>query len=158
MVALTPQGEAGFMAVVYRDLTAPPEVAFDVLSDGWLYGLWVVGASHIRDVDDTWPSVGSHIHHAFGAWPLLVRDQTEVLGCEPPNKLVLQARAWPAGQARIDLTLEPLRAHGCRVTMNEYPVTGVGAAVHNPLFDKLLYRRNVESLARLAALVERRHA
>jgi hypothetical protein len=28
--------------------------------------------------------------------------------------------------------------------------------LHNPVLDKLLYHRNVESLARLAALAERR--
>lgn len=146
------------MAVVYRDLTAPPEAVFDVFDDGWLYGLWVVGASHIRDVDAEWPSVGSHIHHAFGAWPLLVRDQTEVLENDRPHRLVLQARAWPAGQARIELTVEPLRDQGSRVCMNEYPVSGIGVALHNPLADALLCRRNVESLARLAALVERRRS
>ena len=144
------------MAAVYRDLTAPPEAVFDVFNDGWLYGLWVVGASHIRDVDDDWPAVGTHIHHAFGAWPLLVRDQTEVLENDPPHRLVLQARAWPAGQARIELTVEPLRDNGSRLTMNEYPVSGIGKALHNPAADKLLYRRNIESMARLAALVERR--
>lgn len=146
------------MAEVSRELKTTPEVAFEVLSDGWLYGLWVVGASHIRDVDDNWPQVGSKIYHAFGAWPLLVRDQSEVLENVPSRRLVLLARAWPAGQARIELTLEPLPGGGCRVTINEYPVSGIGAFVHNPLADKLLYRRNVESLARFAALAERRHA
>ena len=31
---------------------------WDVLGDGWLYPLWVVGASRIRDVDDGWPAEG----------------------------------------------------------------------------------------------------
>ncbi len=146
------------MAVVTRDLPVPPEQAFAVLRDGWLYGLWVVGASHIRAVDDEWPSVGSSIHHAFGAWPLMIRDRTEVLECSPPHRLVLQARAWPAGQARIELTLEEVRAGGCRVSIDEYPVTGIGAALHNPAFEALIARRNVESLARFAALAERRGA
>ncbi|WP_324188972.1 SRPBCC family protein [Nocardia farcinica] len=42
------------------------ERAFAVLSDGWLYAGWVVGASHIRDVDPDWPGVGSRIHHSVG--------------------------------------------------------------------------------------------
>jgi uncharacterized protein YndB with AHSA1/START domain len=146
------------MAVVYRDMTAPPRAVFDVFDDGWLYGLWVVGASHIRDVDREWPAVGSHIQHAFGAWPLLVRDQTEVLENDPPRRLVLQARAWPAGQARIELTVEQIRDDGSRVGINEYPVSGAGKFAHNPATDALIARRNVESLARLAALVEGRHA
>jgi uncharacterized protein YndB with AHSA1/START domain len=144
------------VAVVTRDVSAPPEKVFAVLSDGWLYGLWVVGASHIRDVEDNWPEAGSKIHHAFGGWPLLVRDQTTVLESDPPHRLVLQARAWPAGQARIEVTATPTPGGGSHVELNEYPVSGVGKAVHNPAFDKLLYRRNIESLARLAALVERR--
>jgi uncharacterized protein YndB with AHSA1/START domain len=143
------------MAVVSRDFSVPPEVAFKVFEDGWLYALWVVGTSHIRDVDDDWPAVGSHIHHAFGAWPLVVRDQTEVIESDPPRRLVLQARAWPAGQARIELTLEP-RDGGCRLILDEYPVSGLGKALHNPLADKVLYRRNVETLNRLAPLVEHR--
>lgn len=145
------------MAVVSRDFSVPPEVAFTVFQDGWLYSLWVVGTSHIREVDDEWPAVGSRIHHAFGVWPLLVRDETTVLENDPPRRLVLQARAWPAGQARIELNLEP-RDGGCRLSLNEYPVSGLGKALHNPLADKLLYRRNVETLNRLAPLVERRAA
>jgi len=128
---------------------------FAVLADGWLYALWVVGASHIRDVDDDWPNVGSRIHHAFGGWPMLGRDQTTVLESGSPHRLVLQARAWPAGQARIEVKATPNADGGSLVELNEYPVSGVGKAVHNPAFDKLLYRRNVEALARLAALVER---
>jgi uncharacterized protein YndB with AHSA1/START domain len=136
-------------------MSVPPDRVFAVLNDGWLYGLWVVGASHIRDVDDAWPQAGARIYHAFGPWPLLVRDQTTMLESDPPHRLVLQARAWPAGQARIEVTATP-RAGGSLVELNEYPVSGLGALLHNPLADKLLYRRNVESLARLAALVERR--
>lgn len=143
------------MAMVQRDFSVPPEVAFRVFEDGWLYSLWVVGTSHIRDVEPEWPAVGSHIYHAFGVWPLLVRDSTEVLECEPPRRLVLQARAWPAGQARIELTLEP-RDGGCRLYLNEYPVSGIGKALHNPLADKVLHARNVETLNRLAPLVEKR--
>ncbi|MDQ1633884.1 MAG: hypothetical protein QOJ32_693 [Frankiaceae bacterium] len=146
------------MAVVTRDLPVPPEQAFAVLADGWLYGLWVVGASHIRDVEDEWPAVGTSIHHAFGAWPVMVRDRTEVLESDPPNRLVLQARAWPAGQARIEIDIEPVRGDACRIHLTEYPVTGIGAATHNPVFDALIARRNVESLARFAALAERRGA
>jgi uncharacterized protein YndB with AHSA1/START domain len=143
------------MALVHRDFNVPPEVAFQVFEDGWLYALWVVGTSHIRDVDDEWPAVGSHIYHAFGAWPFVVRDQTEVLENDAPHRLVLQARAWPAGQARIELTLEP-RDGGCRLYLDEYPVSGLGKALHNPLADKALHRRNVETLNRLAPLVEHR--
>jgi uncharacterized protein YndB with AHSA1/START domain len=144
------------MAVVTRTLSVPPETVFEVLSDGWLYGLWVVGTSHIRDVDNDWPAVGAKLYHAFGAWPAVIRDESEVLESDPPRRLVLAARAWPAGQARIEVTLEPEGSSGCRVSLDEFPVTGIGKVLHNPLFDSMIHRRNVETLSRLAALADRR--
>ncbi len=143
------------MAVVSRDLDVPPRAVFEVLEDGWLYALWVVGTSHMRNVDDNWPAEGSRLYHAFGAWPAVVRDSTVVLEYDPPRRLILQARAWPAGQARIEIGVEP-RPGGSHVELNEYPVSGAGKVLHNPLADSLLYRRNVETLERLAALVEGR--
>jgi len=145
------------MAVVSRDLSVGPQAVFDVFDDGWLFPLWVVGTSHMRAVDENWPHKDAQLHHAFGAWPFVVRDSTVVLDYEPPKRLVVQARAWPAGQARIELDVEETSG-GCRVTITEFPVSGVGKAVHNPVFDAALYRRNVETLARLAALAEGRAA
>jgi len=42
------------------------------------------------------------------------------------------------------------------VTMTETPISGPGKWLHNPVTDGLLGRRNTESLARLAAIAERR--
>ncbi len=56
---------------------------FAVLSDGWSYAGWVVGNSHIRDVDRNWPDVGARIHHSVGAWPLQIHDVTKVRAVEP---------------------------------------------------------------------------
>jgi hypothetical protein len=42
------------------------EDVFAVLADGWLFLVWVVGASLRRDVDDTWPAEGSELQHSFG--------------------------------------------------------------------------------------------
>jgi len=143
------------MAVVSQELSASPEAVFDVLEDGWLFPLWVTGTSHMRAVDDNWPQKGASLHHAFGAWPFVVRDQTVSLEYDPPRRLVLQARAWPAGQARIELEVTPTAA-GVLVRLDEYPVSGIGKVVHNPVFDAGLKRRNVETLQRLTALVEGR--
>lgn len=153
----TDEGFDFSMAEVTRDLSVPPERVFDVFDDGWLFPLWVVGTSHMRAVDTNWPHEGSRLHHAFGAWPLVVRDSTVVLDYDRPRRIVLQARAWPAGQARIDIGVEKT-AGGSRVTITEFPVSGIGQVVHNPVFDAALYRRNVETLARLAALAEGRAA
>ena len=42
---------------------------FAVLSNGWLYPSWVVGASRIRAVEAAWPAEGAKIHHSFGIYP-----------------------------------------------------------------------------------------
>lgn len=55
----------------------PPSAVWAVMSDGWLYPVWVVGAARMREVDDHWPAVGSWLHHSVGIWPLLINDNTE---------------------------------------------------------------------------------
>jgi uncharacterized protein YndB with AHSA1/START domain len=142
------------MAEASMLIATPPERVFEVLSDGWLYTGWVVGASHIRAVESTWPAPESRIHHAIGAWPVMLRDETKVELCDPPNRLVLLARGRPLGEARVDLRLES-RQSGTLVRMLETPVSGPGKWLHNPAADALLTARNNESLARLAALAER---
>ena len=71
------------MISVERLVKTTPQRVWDVLADGWLYPLWVVGASRMRDVDDAWPAVGSKLHHSVGAWPALLDDDTEVTESEP---------------------------------------------------------------------------
>ena len=83
-----------------RVMTASPDQVWAVLADGWLYPLWVVGASRMREVDDSWPQPGTRLHHSVGTWPLLLDDVTEVVECRPGSRLVLQAHAWPAGTGR----------------------------------------------------------
>lgn len=143
------------MAEVTKHINASPERVWIELSDGWMYTGWVVGASHIRGVDGHWPEVGARLHHEVGAWPLTVRDTTQVLESEHAKRLVLQARAWPAGEARVELELVPDGA-GTKVTMIEYPTNGIARAVHNPVNEAILVKRNQESLERLACIAENR--
>ena len=109
------------MAEASKLIQTPPERVFEVLSDGWLYTGWVVGASHIRAVEPSWPAPGSRIHHAVGAWPLMLRDETRVEACEPSKRLVLLARGRPLGEARVELRLEP-HPSGTVIRMAETPV------------------------------------
>lgn len=141
------------MTVVEREISASPEQVWRVLADGWLYTGWVVGASHIRAVDARWPDVGQNIHHSVGAWPFLISDTTRSLEADPPHRLVLQARAWPAGEARIELTITGA-GESSTVTIDEVPNKGPGKWLHNPVQDRLLVARNREALDRLAALAE----
>jgi uncharacterized protein YndB with AHSA1/START domain len=141
--------------VVTQTMAVSPERVFAELSDAWMYTGWVVGASHIRAVDDHWPDVGSRLHHKVGIWPMTISDTTQVMEVDPPHRLVLQARAWPAGEARIELSVQPDPA-GSRVTMAEWITNGIGRWLHNPLQNAVLRRRNEESLARLTSIAENR--
>jgi len=136
-------------------VAAPPAKVWAVLADGWSYPLWVVGATHMRDVDSSWPAVGSRIHHSVGVWPLMLEDDTEVLDMEVERRLELSARAWPTGAARVQLELSPVEG-GTRVTMNEFVESGPGRLVPGPVEGLMLRVRNRESLARLASIAENR--
>jgi uncharacterized protein YndB with AHSA1/START domain len=136
-------------------IEASRDDVFEVLSDGWRYSNWVVGTSHMYAVQKDWPAAGSKLWHASGAWPLVVRDETEVISVEPARRMELVARGRPFGAAAIVLTLEDEGA-GCRVTMEEEPIAGVGRWLNNPVGHAMLHRRNVESLTRLKSLAERR--
>jgi uncharacterized protein YndB with AHSA1/START domain len=138
-----------------RPVAATPEQVWEVLSDGWLYPLFVVGASRMRAVDDTWPAVGSRLHHSVGSWPLLIDDTTEVLEVEENRRLLLLARGWPAGQAHVDISLQP-SGDTTVVTMTEDATAGPGLLIPKPLRDAQLHVRNVEALRRLAFVVEGR--
>ena len=143
------------MSTTRRSIEATPEQVWSVLADGWLYPLFVVGAARMREVDDTWPAVGSRLHHSVGSWPVLVDDTTEVLEVEEGRRLLLLARAWPAGQAHVEITLTP-DAGGTEVTMVENATSGPAALVPKAVQDPQLHLRNVETLRRLAFLVEGR--
>jgi uncharacterized protein YndB with AHSA1/START domain len=140
-----------------RMLWATPGDVWRVLSDGWLYPLWVVGASRMREVDATWPEVGSSLHHSVGVWPLLIDDSTTVTEVSPESLLSLRARGWPAGEAAVTLTLTP-RGDRTEVTIAEDAVRGPGTLVPPPVRGALIRWRNVESLRRLAYLAERRES
>jgi uncharacterized protein YndB with AHSA1/START domain len=143
------------MATVSRRIDAAPDKVFAVLADGWSYTNWVVGASHMRAVDDSWPEPGSRLHHATGLWPLLVRDETQVENVEPDRRIALVVRGRPLGEARVVIELESDDG-GTRVTLAEQPVAGPAKWLESPPMHAVLAKRNEESLARLAALVERR--
>jgi len=143
------------MSTTSRTISATPEQVWSVLADGWLYPLFVVGAARMREVDDTWPAVGSRLHHSVGTWPVLIDDTTEVLEVEEGRRILLLARAWPAGQAHVDITVRPDGASSV-VTIEEQATAGPGALIPKPVQDVQLHARNIETLRRLAFVVEGR--
>jgi hypothetical protein len=143
------------MSVNERVLDATAEQITAVLADGWNYADWVVGAVHIRDVDATWPSPGSKVHHRIGGWPLTINDNTEVTAYEPGRLLVLRARARPFGEATVRLSWEAVGPNACRVRMQEEFVGGPAVALRNQIADVVLHARNSESLNRLEHLTRK---
>ncbi|MFS0852939.1 SRPBCC family protein [Microbacterium sp. 179-I 3D4 NHS] len=143
------------MAENRRRMACDRESVFRVLADGWLYPVWVVGASRMREVDENWPAAGSKLHHSFGVWPVLIDDSTSVLEWDPPRRAVLQARGWPIGEARVTIEAAT-REDGCEVRIIEHPATGPATLIPSFLIDPMLKWRNSETLRRLAYVAERR--
>ena len=140
---------------VQRWVNCSTEQVFAVLGDGWLYPLWVVGASRIRDVDDGWPAEGRKLHHSFGVWPMVIDDTTEVIEIQPDRRIVLEARGWPVGKARVEITVQP-DGTGSLVSIAEDVSGGPTQLVPQPVRVAAIDVRNRETLRRLAYLAEGR--
>lgn len=142
---------------VTRAARSTPGAVLGVLADGWSYSSWVVGTARIRAVDATWPEPGARILHSVGLWPALLDDSTVVRAWDPERSIELQARGWPAGEARVLIEVEPEHAgSGCRIRVTEDADKGPGTAVPRPVRSALIGPRNVETLRRLILLAERR--
>ena len=144
-------------AVLTCEVNAPVDAVWAVLADAWSYPEWVVGAARIRDTEGSWPEVAARIHHSVGFWPLLLDDHTEVLASDPGRELLLLARAWPFGEAHVRLQLDRT-SFGTAISMQEDASAGSGRFVPQAVRQAVLVPRNVESLRRLALIVEGRHA
>lgn len=138
-----------------RIIDSPVAAVWDVLADGWLYPLFVVGASRMREVDDDWPAPGSRLHHSVGSWPVLVDDTTEVMEVEPGSRIRLLARAWPSGEAEVEIVLDP-QGDRTRVSIREDAARGPAILVPKPVRHGMLEWRNRETLRRLAYVAENR--
>lgn len=140
-------------------IDAPAEVVFDTLVDAEAYPQWLVGAKHIRSVDDDWPAPGSSFHHAVGVGPLTVKDHTTVLLAIAPRTLVLLARVGPVGAAKVRFTVTQTD-DGSHLAIEEEPASGPLRALWHPLtrpvVAMLLWGRNAASLQAFRALAEDR--
>lgn len=143
------------MAKNVRTMDCTPADVFEVLENGWLYPSWVVGASRMREVDDAWPQVGSRLHHSVGVWPALLNDTTVVEEWAPPHRMVMRAKGWPIGEARVTLRVRAWGA-GCMVRIDEEPVKGPATLLPSLVTTPMLRVRNAETLQRLAYLAEGR--
>ncbi|WP_460663532.1 SRPBCC family protein [Kribbella swartbergensis] len=137
-------------------IQAPVPDVFAILTDGWTYAAWVVGASRVRDVDEGFPQPGTSLHHSVGVWPLVLDDTTTVQQYEPLRFLQLRVRAWPTGEGQVEFVATDRDGH-CHLVMREEPVKGPAATIPHALIDPILRARNHETLRRLALLAERNH-
>ncbi|MCD2169264.1 SRPBCC family protein [Microbacterium sp. JC 701] len=141
------------MARNVRLLRCTPDDVFRVLANGWLYPLWVVGTSRMRDVSEQWPAEGATLHHSFGSWPLVVNDTTVMREWDPPRRAVLEPHGGPIGIARVAIDVKA-RGDACVVRIQEEPVTGPTKLLPDTVFDAITRYRNAETLHRLAYLAE----
>lgn len=107
-------------------VAAPPEEAFRLLEDPTAFERLVAGARKVRRFDSRWPDPGTRLHHTLGIPPLVVRDHTEVVANRPGESLVLEAKAGPLGQFRVEFSFEADDG-GCRLTVSEQPCAGPAA-------------------------------
>ena len=143
------------MATNCTRIEASPEDVFAVLADAHTYEHWVVGCHDIRAVEGDWPAVGSKFFHTVGAGPIKVKDHTKVIEVDENKRLVLEARARPAGVAKVIFGLTPVEG-GTDVEIEEFAIRGVAKMLANPLQDGLIKVRNVETLRRLTKQVDER--
>jgi len=133
------------------EIQAPPERVWAVLANPHCFDDWVIGAQNVRDADESWPAVGSKLHHSTGVGPLTVDDETSVEISEPPTRLVLIAQVGAAGAFRVRLELRATAA-GTTLWMHEEAVEGI--AGHVPGTNAAIHVRNDISLERLKGLAE----
>lgn len=145
------------MATNCTRIEATPEEVFAVLADANTYEHWVVGCDDIRAVEGDWPAVDSKFFHTVGAGPIKVKDNTKVVEVETNKRLVLEARARPAGVAQVIFRLTPVEG-GTDVEIEEFAIRGVAKMIDNPLQEGLIKLRNVETLRRLSKQVEQRRS
>ena len=107
----------------------------------------------MRDVDEGWPAPGTKLHHSFGVWPLVIDDSTEVLEIEAGRRLVLEARGWPVGKARVEINVKS-DCDGSLVSIAEDVSGGPARFVPESVRVAGIDMRNRETLRRLAYLAE----
>jgi len=139
---------------ISRESAAPPDRVFEVLSRPSSYADWVVGSRSIEDHDASWPAAGTRFAHTQGKWPVIIKDETESAGGDPPRRLELIVKARPLLVARVILDLPPA-GDGTRIDMEESPMSGLLAPlVRTSPGAKLTQLRNRISLKRLSRLAE----
>src|SRR5699024_2354649 len=136
------RGKRRPMSVTRRVVNHSVSAVFDLFTIAQGYPHWVVGAKAFRGVDEDWPQPGSTFQHRVGIGPLAINDYTRLVAIQPPQKVMLEVRAWPAGRAVAQLTLRAVDEQRTEITMDERPSSGPAVAVDSPPFRLLTRLRN----------------
>ena len=100
---------------------------------------------------------GAQLHHSVGVWPALLSDTTSSEEAREPARLVLTARGWPLGEARVEIEVVPDGPQSCTVSIAEDASSGPGLLVPLPARQAMILPRNREALRRLGLVAEGRH-
>jgi uncharacterized protein YndB with AHSA1/START domain len=141
---------------VQIELAASPRRVFQVLEDPRALRILVPGARTIRHFDPRWPDPGTVVHHSVGVAPLVIRDSTEVLECQPPRLLVLEAHVQALGHFEVRFELQP-SGSGTTMVVSEQPVRGLaGWPLIRPAVDLAISLRNWELGRRMKNVLQQR--
>lgn len=138
------------MAVRHRLIRRPPAAVWAVLADGSRYGDWVVGPDSSREVGKDWPELGSTIEYTVRLGPWKGSAKTTVRDVDPTRRIELEADSGKLGTARIAIEVRPW-GRQTLVTVDEHPLRGPGAALHNAALDAPL--RPAPGVAQSACLL-----
>jgi len=134
-------------------LEAAPAAVWSVLCDAYAYPHWIVGSKVTVRADPGWPRPGAEFRVKVGIGPLSYTDKTVCRDVEPPHHIALHAGGGGVAGANVDIRIEPAGS-GTHITLLEDPA-GLSAFLRRigPL-QRLIHKRNVESLRRLKQIVE----
>jgi hypothetical protein len=129
---------------------------FELLEDPRALRLLVAGAREIRHFDPRWPDPGTTIDHSVGIQPLVIRDRTEVVMCEPGQRLLLHARVQLFGSFSVDFRISP-HPEGSELTVEEHATGGLaGLPGLKVAADAAVILRNRWLCRRFRQLVDKR--
>ncbi|MET7365773.1 SRPBCC family protein [Streptomyces sp. NPDC005566] len=141
------------MAVRHKLIRRSADAVWAVLSDGERYDRWVVGTADSRPAKGRWPGVGSSIAYRVRIGPVELDNETVVRRCEPPRILELEIDSGHLGTARVAFDVRPW-GDDTLLIVDEHPLRGAGAALHNAAFDLVIQLRHRAMLNRLAKVCE----
>ncbi|KQZ19874.1 SRPBCC family protein [Streptomyces clavifer] len=141
------------MAVRHKLVRRSTDAVWAVLSDGERYDRWVVGTAESHPAEGRWPEVGSTIAYRVRIGPFELDNETVVRRCEPPRILELEVNSGWLGTARVAIDVRPW-GDDTLLIVDEHPLRGVGATLHNVAFEAVIQLRHRAMLDRLAELCE----